>query len=177
MVSTLEPVSGQVGLCFPGKVILGGRDRTAITSVEAEGEKSRDQVDRVERANTGLFGAAPGNLRRAATDWSSNEDSNQGPGRFYRRRATGTLRDRGRSRTGMEGCRHQHRQYQARQSLGNGYIESFTPVFATNSSTTRCSTRYAKRKPVSRVGGVTTTVSDRARPRCSWPRSPRGWLG
>ena len=42
MVSTLEPVSGQVGLCFPGKVILGGRDRTAITSVEAQCEKSRD---------------------------------------------------------------------------------------------------------------------------------------
>jgi hypothetical protein len=57
----------------------------------------------------GLFGAAPGNLRRAATDWWSNEDSNQGPGQFYRRRATGSLRDRGRSRTGMEGCRHQHR--------------------------------------------------------------------
>jgi hypothetical protein len=39
-MSTLEPVSGQVGLCFPGKVIFGGRDRTAITSVEAPCEKS-----------------------------------------------------------------------------------------------------------------------------------------
>jgi glyoxylase-like metal-dependent hydrolase (beta-lactamase superfamily II) len=38
-----------------------------------------------EGANTWVFGAAPGNLRRAATDWWSNEDSNQGPGRFYRR--------------------------------------------------------------------------------------------
>jgi hypothetical protein len=78
-MSTLEPVSGQVGLCFPGKVIFGGRDRTAITSVEALCEKSRDQVDPVERANMGVFGAAPGNLRRAATDWWSNEDSNHGP--------------------------------------------------------------------------------------------------
>jgi hypothetical protein len=74
-------LSGQVGLRFLGKVVLGGRDRTAITSVEAECEKSRDQVDPVERANTGVFGAAPGNLRRAATDWWSNEDSNHGPGR------------------------------------------------------------------------------------------------
>jgi hypothetical protein len=38
-MSTLEPVSGQVDLCFLGKVILGGRDRTAITSVGAECEK------------------------------------------------------------------------------------------------------------------------------------------
>jgi hypothetical protein len=35
----LEPVSGQVGLRFPGKVISGRRDRTATTSVEAECEK------------------------------------------------------------------------------------------------------------------------------------------
>jgi hypothetical protein len=54
--------------------------------VEAECKKSRDQVDPVEGANTGVFGAAPGILRRAATDWWSNEDSNQGPGQFYRRR-------------------------------------------------------------------------------------------
>jgi hypothetical protein len=53
-------------------VISGRRDRTATTSVEAECEKSRDQVDPVERANMGVFGAAPGNLRRAATDWWSN---------------------------------------------------------------------------------------------------------
>jgi hypothetical protein len=50
----LEPVSGQVGLRFLGKVILGRRDRTATTSVECE--KSRDQVDPVERANTGVSG-------------------------------------------------------------------------------------------------------------------------
>jgi hypothetical protein len=37
---TLEPVSGQVGLRFLGKVISEGRDRTAITSVEAESEKN-----------------------------------------------------------------------------------------------------------------------------------------
>jgi hypothetical protein len=51
-----------------------------------------------------------------------------------------------------------------------------TRVFATNSSTARYSTRHAKRKPSSRVGGVTTTVSGRTRPRCSCPRSPRGRL-
>jgi hypothetical protein len=49
-------------------------------------------------------------------DWWSNEDSNQGPARFYRRRATGSVRGRGRA--GMQGCRHQHRLYRARQSLG-----------------------------------------------------------
>jgi hypothetical protein len=38
----LEPVSGQVALCFPGKVISGCRDIRAITSVEAECQKSRD---------------------------------------------------------------------------------------------------------------------------------------
>ena len=51
-----------------------------------------------------------------------------------------------------------------------------TRVFATNSSTARYSTRHAKRKPSSRVGGVTTTVSGRTRPRCSCPRSPCGRL-
>jgi hypothetical protein len=55
----LEPVSGQVALCFPGKVISGGRDIRAITSVETECEESRDQVDPAEGANTGVFGAAP----------------------------------------------------------------------------------------------------------------------
>jgi hypothetical protein len=59
MVSTLEPVSGQVGLCFPGKMILGGRDRTAVTSVEAQCEKSRDQVDPAEGANTGYLAPPP----------------------------------------------------------------------------------------------------------------------
>jgi hypothetical protein len=53
--STLEPVSGQAGLRFPGKVILGDRDRAAITSVEAEREKSRDQADPTEGADTGYL--------------------------------------------------------------------------------------------------------------------------
>jgi hypothetical protein len=61
-MSTLEPVSGQVGLCFPGKVIFGGRDRTATTLVEAPCEKSRDQVDPAEGANTGCLAPLPGNL-------------------------------------------------------------------------------------------------------------------
>jgi hypothetical protein len=73
-MSALEPVSGQVGLCFPGKVIFGGRDRTAITSVEAPCEKSRDQVDPAEGANKGYLAPFPGNLCGAVS-----EDSNHGP--------------------------------------------------------------------------------------------------
>jgi hypothetical protein len=46
---------------FPRKVIFGGRDRTAITSVEAPCEKSGDQVDPAEGANTGYF--APHHLQ------------------------------------------------------------------------------------------------------------------
>jgi hypothetical protein len=63
----LEPVSGQVGLRFLGKVISGCRDRTAITSVEAEWENPETKSTGREGANTWVFGAAPGNLRRAAT--------------------------------------------------------------------------------------------------------------
>jgi hypothetical protein len=59
---SLSNQSGQVGLCFPGKVIFGGRDRTAITSVEAPCEKSRDQVDPTEGANTGYLAPLLGNL-------------------------------------------------------------------------------------------------------------------
>jgi hypothetical protein len=68
----LEPVSGQVGLRVLGKVISGCRDRTAITSVEAECENPETKSTGREGANTWVFGAAPGNLRRAATDWWSN---------------------------------------------------------------------------------------------------------
>jgi hypothetical protein len=58
-----------------------------------------------------------------------------------------------------------------------------TRVFATNSSTARSSTRYARRRSSLRVGGVTATASSRTRPssvtnrqppRRSCPRSPRG---
>jgi hypothetical protein len=94
--SPLEPVSGQVGLCFPGKVISGCRDRTAITSVETECENPETKST---GANKGYLAPFPGNLCGAVSDWWSNEDSNQGPGQFYRRRATGSVRDRGRSRT------------------------------------------------------------------------------
>jgi hypothetical protein len=59
--------------------------------VEAECKKSRDQVDPVEGANTGVFGAAPGNLCGAVTDWWSNEDSNQGPARFAARVGIGVV--------------------------------------------------------------------------------------
>src|SRR4029077_12290468 len=68
MVSTLEPVSGQVGLCFPGKMILGGRDRTAVTSVEAQCEKSRDQVAKPAEIITGLETPARRDDRSAETD-------------------------------------------------------------------------------------------------------------
>jgi hypothetical protein len=56
---TLEPVSGQVGLRFQGKVISEGRDRTAITSVEAESAKSRDQVDRRKAPILGIWRPPP----------------------------------------------------------------------------------------------------------------------
>jgi hypothetical protein len=68
----LGPVSGQVGLRFLGKAISGCRDRTAITSVEAECENPETKSTGREGANTWVFGAAPGNLRRVATDWWSN---------------------------------------------------------------------------------------------------------
>jgi hypothetical protein len=54
-----------VGLRFLGKVISGCRDRTAITSVEAECENPETKSTGREGANTWVFGAAPGNLRRA----------------------------------------------------------------------------------------------------------------
>ena len=77
----LEPVSGQVGLRFLGKVFSGCRDRTAITSVEAECENPETKSTGREGANTGVFGAAPGNLRRAATDWWRTQSlSNWSPG-------------------------------------------------------------------------------------------------
>jgi hypothetical protein len=68
----LEPISGQVGLPFLGKVISVCRDRTAIASVEAECENPETKSTGREGANTWVFEAAPGNLRRAATDWWSN---------------------------------------------------------------------------------------------------------
>jgi hypothetical protein len=55
-----EPVSGQVGLRFLGKVISGCRDRTAITSVETECENPETKSTLREGANTWVFGAAPG---------------------------------------------------------------------------------------------------------------------
>jgi hypothetical protein len=79
-MSTLEPVSGQVGLCFPGKVIFGGRDRTTITSVKHRAKKSRDQVDPAEGANTGCLAPLPGNLCGAVSDWWRTQSlSNRSP--------------------------------------------------------------------------------------------------
>jgi hypothetical protein len=52
----LEPVSGQVGLCFPGKVIFGGRDRTAITSVEAPKQSARNPETKLTRWNAPIWG-------------------------------------------------------------------------------------------------------------------------
>jgi hypothetical protein len=54
-------------------------------------EKSGDQVDPAEGANTGCLAPLSGNLCGAVSDWWSNEDSNQGPGQFYRRRAIGAI--------------------------------------------------------------------------------------
>jgi hypothetical protein len=107
----------------------------------------------------------------------------------------GAMRTRTKNPDGfIDGARRDRRAIVARP-CGNGGLSTPTPpissaaapgktatsrasnrVFATNSSTARHSTRYAKRKPSSRVGGVTTTVSGRTRPRCSCPGSPRGRL-
>jgi len=96
--STLEPVSGQAGLRFPGKVILGGQ-RQSGHNVRGGRAREIQRPSRPDgRRRYGLFGAAPGNLCSAASDWWSNEDSNHGPGWFYLRRATGSVRDRGRGR-------------------------------------------------------------------------------
>jgi hypothetical protein len=119
---------------FPRKSDFGGRDRTAVTSGEAQCEESRDQVDPVESANTGLFGAAPGNLRGAATDWSSN----QGPGRFYRRRATGSLRDRSRSDTNTV--------FPGTAALDTGVACRISRRRAVRCEVSRCSREHGRRR-------------------------------
>jgi hypothetical protein len=88
----------------------------------------------------------------------------------------GAMRTRTKNPDGfIDGARRDRRAIVARP-CGNGGLSTPTPpissaaapgktttsrasnrVFATNSSTARHSTRYAKRKPSSRVGGVTTT--------------------
>jgi hypothetical protein len=67
----LEPVSGQVGLRFLGKVISGCRDRTAITSARQSAKNPETKSTGREGANTWVFGAAPGNLRRASNHGSA----------------------------------------------------------------------------------------------------------
>jgi hypothetical protein len=83
-----EPVSGQVGLRFLGKVISGCRDRTAITSVETECDNPETKSTGREGANTWVFGAAPG---KSPPCGESNEDSNQGPARLSMRDLRGEI--------------------------------------------------------------------------------------
>jgi hypothetical protein len=84
---------------FPRKSDFRGQRQNGHNVGGGTCEKSRDKVDPAEGANTGYLAPLPGNLCGAVSDWWSNEDLNHGPGRFYRRRATGSLRDRGRSDT------------------------------------------------------------------------------
>ena len=58
-MSTLEPVSGQVGLCFPGKVIFGGRDRTAITSVSHRARNPETRLTRRKAPIRGVWRRSP----------------------------------------------------------------------------------------------------------------------
>jgi hypothetical protein len=55
----LEPVSGQVGLCFPGKVILGGRDRTAVTSVRHSARNPETRSTRWKAPIRGYLAPSP----------------------------------------------------------------------------------------------------------------------
>jgi hypothetical protein len=55
----LEPVSGQVGLRFLGKVISGRRDRTATTSAVAECENPETKATGRKGANTWVSRAVP----------------------------------------------------------------------------------------------------------------------
>jgi hypothetical protein len=117
---TFKPVSLRTSLRFAGKVIFGRRDRPANWARNRKCSVTETQRPRrtpAKRGQLGAIGAASGKSLRGWSDWWSNEDSNQGPGRFYRRRATGWLRDRGRSDTNTA--------YIKRGSpWENGYIES-----------------------------------------------------
>jgi hypothetical protein len=77
IMPTIEPVSGRSP--FPGKSDFGVQRQNGHNVRRGRVRESRDQVCRAKGANTRVFGAAPENLRGAATDWWSNEDSNQGP--------------------------------------------------------------------------------------------------
>jgi hypothetical protein len=77
---SVEPVS-----CFLGKVILGHRDRPPKRARDKRVLSRRDSTPAENARKTGAFGAASGKSLRDPNGWWSNEDSNQGPGRFYRR--------------------------------------------------------------------------------------------
>ena len=58
----------------------------------------------------------------------------------------------------------------------NGYIESFNARLRDELLDGEIFYSLREAQTVIEVGGVTTTVSGRTRPRCSCPRSPRGRL-
>jgi hypothetical protein len=102
---------------FPRKSDFGGQRQSGHNVRGGRAREIQRPSGPDGRRRYGVFGAGPGNLRRAATDWWSNEDSNQEPG-VLSTALDGSVRDRGRGRAGMEGCRHRHRLYRARQPLG-----------------------------------------------------------
>jgi hypothetical protein len=76
------PSSNQSLVKFHGKSVFRVQRHTGHNVRRGRVRGSRDQVYRAGRRQYWVSGAAPGNLRRAATDWWSNEDSNQGPAKW-----------------------------------------------------------------------------------------------
>jgi hypothetical protein len=65
IMPTIEPVSGRSP--FPGKSDFGVQRQNGHNVRRGRVRESRDQVGRAKGANTRVFGAAPENLRGAAT--------------------------------------------------------------------------------------------------------------
>jgi hypothetical protein len=140
---------------FPGKSVFRVQRQNGHNVRRGRGRESRDQVDRAGRRQyVGIWGR-PGKSPPCG-DWTRTKN----PDGFID--------------GGNGGLSTSTRPISSAAAPGKtATSRASTRVFATNSSTARYSTRYAKRKPSSRVGGVTTTVSGRTRPRCSCPGSPR----
>ena len=167
----------RTSLLFPRKSDFWAQRQTGQMGPRAKSAQSQRFNARAERPqNAGYLALPQENLRGAGVIGGAMRTRTKDPDGFI----DGARRDRcANVAEAVRECRT--------VDTNTAYIERGSPwetatsrastrVFATNSSTARYSTRHAKRKPSSRVGGVTTTVSGRTRPRCSCPRSPRGRL-
>jgi hypothetical protein len=81
-----RPISVEPLSCFLGKVIFEHRDRTSKWARDPKVLSGRDSTPVPNARKTRAVGAASGKSLYGWSDWWSNEDSNHGPGRFYRRR-------------------------------------------------------------------------------------------